>query len=270
MNIFEYEQYRKFTRNKLATYPRKGHGQAKKLADHLRVSTAFISQVLGENRHLTSDQAYLACEFLTLSEAETTYYLKLLEFEKAGHHRHKKWLRKELDELKEKSKKISNRLQANLVLKDEEKAIFYSDWYYSALRLYCSIEPRDVETLVQLIGLPRKLIVEALQFLLKAGLVIEEKEKYKIGPLSTHVDADSPWVLLHHSNWRKKALDQIKIPSDVKTHYTSPMTLSQNDAERIQALLLKAIEDVGQIVDPSPSEELYCLNLDWFRVYSKI
>ncbi len=72
--------------------------------------------------------------------------------------------------------------------------------------------------------------------------------------------------MLHHSNWRKKALENVKVPAGVKIHYTSPMTLSKTDAEKIQAMLHKAIEEIGNVVDPSPAEQLMCLNIDWFRV----
>jgi len=48
--------------------------------------------------------------------------------------------------------------------------------------------------------------------------------------------------------------------------YTAPMTLSRSDAIRIRSLLADLVEKVDQIVVPSPSEKLFCLNLDWFEV----
>lgn len=44
------------------------------------------------------------------------------------------------------------------------------------------------------------------------------------------------------------------------------MTVGKNDVETIRAILLKAIQDVGKVVDPAPNEELMCLNIDWFKV----
>lgn len=266
MDLFEYENYRKLIKDRLYSLPKAGHGQAKKMASFVGVSTAFISQILSEIRHLTSDQGYLVSEFLAFSTLETKYFLKIMESEKSGNHKHKKWIQNEIEQIRNESKKISNRISFNKVLSDEEKAIFYSDWYYSAIRMYCSIELQSIDSLIKSTGLPKKIISDAVQFLLTNGLIINDNDRYKIGSQSTHLNADSPWIALHHANWRKKAIEKVKIPSDLKVHYTSPMTLSKIDAQKVQTLIHKLIEDVGKIVDPSPSEDLMCLNVDWFQV----
>lgn len=266
MDLFTYVNYRKFLKDRLIGFPKAGHGQAKKLAQFVGVSTAFISQVLAEIRHLTSEQGYLVSEFLSLSDLETKYFLKLMDIEKSGNYKHKKWLHKEIEQIRIDSKKISNRILYNKILSDQDKAIFYSDWYYSAIRMYCSIQPQNIISLMNLTGLPRKVITESTHFLLNSGLILGDNDHYVIGPQSTHLGADSPWVSLHHANWRRKALENVKLPSELKVHYTSPMTLSKADAEKIQSFIHKVIEDIGKIVDPSPSETLMCLNIDWFEV----
>lgn len=266
MDIYSYDDYRVLIKDRLSLLPKSGHGQAKRLAEYVGVSTAFISQVLSRNRHLAPEQNFLVTEFLGLSELETTYFLKLMEWEKSGNHKHKKWLRKSLESIREESKKISNRIQFQKVLSDEEKAIFYSDWHYSAIRMHCSIKPRSLEDLIHFLGFPRSVVATAIQFLVNCGLIVIKDELYEIGSMSTHVHADSPWVMLHHANWRKKALENVKFPAKVKIHFTSPMTLSQRDAEKIQGMINKMLEDIGNVVDPSPSEQIMCLNIDWFRV----
>ena len=44
------------------------------------------------------------------------------------------------------------------------------------------------------------------------------------------------------------------------------MTLSRKDIPKVRELLLDAIEKIATRVQASPSEELMCLNLDWFTV----
>ncbi len=266
MDTFSYEDYRLLIKEKLAGLPKSGHGQAKRLAEYVGVSTAFVSQVLSGLRHLGPEQNFLVTEFLGLSELETRYFLKLMEWEKSGNHKHKKWLRKSLEAIRDESKKISNRIQFQKVLSDEEKAIFYSDWHFSAIRMHCSIQPRSLSELMDFLGLPRSVTSQEVQFLVQCGLIIQNQELYQIGSMSTHLPAESPWVMLHHSNWRKKALENVKLPAPVKIHFTSPMTLSSSDAEKIQAMLHKMLEDIGNVVDPSPPEQTMCLNIDWFRV----
>lgn len=42
--------------------------------------------------------------------------------------------------------------------------------------------------------------------------------------------------------------------------------LSKADSDRIREFLIEAINRVDAILEPSPSEDLMCLNIDWFRV----
>lgn len=48
--------------------------------------------------------------------------------------------------------------------------------------------------------------------------------------------------------------------------YTAPITLSKKDAAEMRERVLKFISETLQLVKDSPSEELFCLCVDWFRV----
>jgi hypothetical protein len=225
-----------------------------------------MSQVLAEQRHFSADQAYLVCEYFAFTDNEKRFYLKLYEFERAANHQHRSWLQMELKEIQQGARRVSSRVQYEKELSNEDKGLFYSDWYYSALRMLCSIEPMSLTQLVERVKLPREILLGAVEELLRMQLLIDEGGKYRIGTLSTHVEANSPWVAIHHSNWRKKALENCKVPYENKVHYTSPMTLSKADVIRVQERLLEVIEEAGEIVDNSDPEEFMCLNIDWFKV----
>jgi uncharacterized protein (TIGR02147 family) len=267
MDIFSTRDYRKFLASRLEALPRKGYGQAGRLAAHLRVSNTLVSQVLHGHKHLTTDQAFAAAEFLVLHELETRYFLGLVQWERAGNAAFRRHLDRELAELREQSRKVEHRLTHEAVLSEEQKAEFYSEWYFSAIRMLTSIPGQDTPDAIQrAFALPPKVVQRALRFLAGAGLVVEGKGHYRIGPRSTHVGADSRWVKLHHRNWRNQAVHD---ESGGALHYTSPMTLSRTDAEKVREKLLRIIEEVGKTVDDSPSEELHCFNLDWFKVWGQ-
>lgn len=46
--------------------------------------------------------------------------------------------------------------------------------------------------------------------------------------------------------------------------YTCPMSLSTEAAEQVRNMLPTFIETVLEVVRPSPSERVACLNIDWF------
>lgn len=270
MNVFDHNSYRKILNLRLKLMPKQGHGQAKKLAEYLGVSTTLISQILSEQKHFTMDQAFMSCEFFSLNELETKYFITLVQVERSASQSFRKSLQKDLAQYREDSQKLEKRLTHQQVLNEEQKAIFYSDWYYSAIRMLTSIGGYDsVESIAAYFGLPKKIVASALHFLEAAQLIVQENNKFRIGNLSTHVNAESNWVKLHHNNWRFKAIEYMNYPDNQKLHYTSPMTLSIADAEKIRMKLVTMIGEVGKIVDDSPAKELMCLNLDWFRVAGK-
>lgn len=90
--------------------------------------------------------------------------------------------------------------------------------------------------------------------------------KLKIGTRHTHLDPESPFIKFHHLNWRYKAIENIKLNYDEKLHYSGPTTIGKKDALLVRAEIVKLLERVGEIIDPSPDEELMCLNIDWFKL----
>ena len=49
-------------------------------------------------------------------------------------------------------------------------------------------------------------------------------------------------------------------------HYSSVISLSRLDAERVKKIILKALKDSEKILADSREEELYCLNFDFFKL----
>lgn len=267
MEIFEFEDYKKYVKSRILSMPKRGYGQLRRLSEYLGVNTAFISQVFKGDKNLSSEQAIKTALFFGLNELETEYFISLTQLERAGSQELKRFLKKQIAVIKEKSQRVSNRLKVERVLAESDKAIFYSDWYYSAIRQLPAIKGFDnVDAIANYVGLSRAAVNEIIHFLLQNNLLNEEKGKLTIGPSRTHLEPESPWVKMHHTNWRTKALENLKDQDPTKLHFSFPTTLSIADAEKVRARILKLIEDIGKIVDPSPSEELRCLNIDWFKV----
>lgn len=109
----------------------------------------------------------------------------------------------------------------------------------------------------------------ALDFLLAHGLCVDDGTGgVRMGPRRTHVPSSSPLVGRHHVNWRLKAIQAIPRTESSDLFFTSPMTFALKDKETIRRLLLDYIQDVNAVVDPSPSEMLGCLNIDFFALTS--
>lgn len=269
MAVFEYSDYKRFILSTLQKMPKEGYGQFKKMAEHLEVNSVIISQVFNGPRDLNSEQAVDLAAYFGLNAAETEYFVLLVQKARAGTVRLARHLQKRLDELKEQSKNLKTRLPQDQTLSEEAKAMFYSNWYFSGIRLLTSVPGyNDVDSIAEYFQLPRAIVKHAIDFLLQHGLCVEEKGKIKMGPKLTHLEAASPLVTRHHSNWRLRAMNKSGLLAKDEIMYSGPMSLSQEDMEWVRARIVDLLEEVVQRVKKSDSERVACLNIDWFDIRS--
>ena len=162
---------------------------------------------------------------------------------------------------------LVNRVKHDGALAPEEQATFYSDWIYSAVRLSTLLPGLQTPaTLAAALGVPLGEINRVTEFLVRAGLLRLESGKYATGPLATHLAGNSPWIKSHHSNWRLKAIERLRLSDEDSLHYSAPMTMSRSDIKKIKELLVTTINRADEILEPSESEVLVCLNIDWFKL----
>lgn len=267
VSIFDCDDYRAFLSKRFQEMPHKGYGQISRLARFLGVHTTLVSQILKGQKELTTDQAAAAAKFFTLGELESEYLVLLVQFARAGNPAAKSIYRKQLQRTKSQAKTLSKRVVADAELNEEQRAEFYSDWSYTAIRLSAGIAGmNDVGAIAEFLQLPRNKVKAAVDFLLRSGLCAGTHSKLQMGPSRTHLSNDSPWARVHHSNWRAKALQSMDDPQLHDLQYTSPVTLSRKDAAKFREELVQLIQRLNSIVAPSPSEELHCVNIDWFQV----
>lgn len=204
--IFEFKDYRTFIHARFKEMPKRGHGQAFKLSQFLGVHSTLISQVLKGTKTFTLEQASQMTDFLGLNELETDYFLLLVQLDRAGNESLRNNLRRQLKAVSERAEKLTNRLKSQKQVSEEMRSTFYSDWTYSAVRLLTDVDNcQSIEGLSQRLGISTKTTRKIVAFLLQNGLCKEEKGEIKVGPSSTHLESTSPWVRLHHYNWRQKA-----------------------------------------------------------------
>lgn len=267
ISLYNYNGYRPYIIARFREMPKAGHGQSLKLAGHLAVHTTLVSQVLKGTKSFTLEQASLTAEFLGLTENETEYFLLLVQLDRAGNESLRKNLGRRLRQLRSDSENLDDRVTSDRKLSEELKAVYYSDWIYSAVRQLIAIKGfENTDAIASYLGFPAKRVKTVVEFLLKAGLCVEEKGKLKIGVKSTHLDQSSPWSRVHHVNWRQRAVETLHREEPSRLNYTCPMTLSAEDARKLREMILKFLEEVDKLIEPSVSEELHCLNIDWFKI----
>lgn len=265
--IFSHLNYKEWVNERIRSMPKGGRGQYMRIVEYLGTSSAIITQIFKGSRELTPEQAVLLSDYFGLSKLERQYFLLLVNYSRAASFRYKKILEEEIKDLQIKAKEIKSRVPQDRELTEEAKAILYSNWYYLAIWSLTAIPGFDnVEVIINRLHLPRAKANQALDFLIKHSLVKEENGKLEIGPTLIHLESSSPNIPRHHQNWRNMAFQKYNSLDIGDVSYTAPITLSRKDAETIRERVLKFIEETLVLVKDSPSEELFCLCIDWFKV----
>ncbi len=270
MEFYRYEDYRELLQDWLKSQPKAGRGIAQRLAEHLRVSTVLVSQVLNGSRSLQPEYAYGLAQFMGLTPNETEYFLLLVQYENAGTAEYKAHLKKRIESSQTSALQVKNRVTKDIQLSEEAKAKFYSHWLYSAVRLLTDIP--DLQTpraLAKALNLDGARVSEILEFLVEQKLCLQESGKYKMAVRSTHLENGSPWIYSRQLQWRQKGLQEMEKAGQNSLFYTGPMVLSEKDKVWVREQLIQIIRTVTERVRNSPSESLMCLNLDWFELYSQ-
>ncbi|MCB0408521.1 MAG: TIGR02147 family protein [Bdellovibrionales bacterium] len=270
MKIYDYEDYKLYVNDWVMTQPKSGYGQFKKIADFIGINSVVISQIFKGDRQLSLEQACEVSRYIGLDDLEKDFFLLLVQIGRSGSHDLTKTLSRQLKEKKKTALNLKSRIKHSQ-FSNEDKAEFYSQWFYSAIRLSTDIDAiNSIDDISSLLGLQRETVANILTFLKNAGLVVEKNNVLNVGPQVTHVGHDSPFVYKHHSNWRLKSLQCMEnVSSEKELFYTGPMALSEEAADDIRSQAVQFIERATKTASKSNSATVACLNLDWFRVVKK-
>lgn len=271
VRLYNYSDYKEFINDWIKSLPKKGRGKYLEIATKLKVHTTLISQVFKGDRELSLEQAFHLCEFLGFNEVETDYFLLLVSKAKAGSFDLKNYYEEKVLIKQNQLQDMKNRLQVKKVLSDSDKALFYSNWFYSAIRLSTTIKGVDTrEKVAQHTQLPLKLVNQVIDFLLSVSLLYEKEGLLSVGPAITHLEAKSPLVARHHGNWRVKAMERHPKLSQDEFCFSAPLTIADKDALKVRQILKDAIEEITKTVKESEEvDQVYCVNIDWFKPLEK-
>ncbi|MCK6596972.1 MAG: DUF4423 domain-containing protein [Bdellovibrionaceae bacterium] len=270
MTIFDYSDYKTFLNEKLLHFPNKGHGQLSKIARALNIHTSLVSQIIHGEKHFTFEQACDLCSFFGFTELESDYLVALVLKERAGTPKAQLKCNRDLDLIKKRAQTLTGRLKKDAILSDADSALFFSHWHYAAVKIAVSLPNYNKpELLAENLKIPLSQVNKILEFLVRTQLLFYEKEEYKQGPSRLHIGAESPFVSRHHLNWRMKSVEKMGNFREDDFCFTMPTNLSIKDAKKIRQLLVDTVDQCVTTVDNSKPEQMYCLNIDWFKITDK-
>lgn len=269
-SIFDYKDYKEYLKDLLKQKPKRGHGFKSAIADAIRCQSAYISRVLNGNAHFSLEQAHDLNSYLGHSEEESDFFIFLVSYARSGTQALQKFFLKKISETLNKRLILKERFKIKMNLSLEDQAMYYSAWYYVAAHLLLSIpEFQTKQAIAEYLNLPLSKITEILNCLLHSGLAIKKGERYGIGETRIHLGSDSPFINKHHINWRMKtiqSLDQNHPTENEDLHYSSIVSVSKDDIDKIKSKFIKTIDEFNGTVKDSKEERLQCFTLDFFKI----
>lgn len=266
-SIFSYDSFFDVLNGEILYQSESRRGIKKELAEHINIHPTSLSQVLAQSRSFTEEQVFLLNEFLNFNETESQYVFLLFQISNAQNLKYKNYLNKRKENFKKKLLNLSNRIEKDKTMEEEQKAIFYSAWYYTCIWVYISIKGgKTREDICERFDLDVKKVNEVLDFLIETDLAYLENRRYFNKINRTHLEKNSPYLKQHHANWRIKSIEKKDRAEESDLSFTAPLSLSKKDFDLLREEIVELIKKVSDTVKETRPEDIYCLNLDFFKI----
>lgn len=265
--IFDYTNYRTYLKAWIKDQPKGGRGMQRKIAEVANCQPNFVSIVLTGDADLNSDHAQAINKLIGHSMDESRYFHLMINHARAGTPDLRDFLEQEMAAIRERHLNLKQRLAPRDVIDEDKKRIYYSTWEYGAVRIALTIPGfRTLDPIANRLLLPRERVVEILEFLVENGLAERKGNEFFSTTRATHLGKDSIMSSQNHINWRMKMIQNMTMRSDLDLHYSSVISLSHKDRDKIRKYLIEAVTDVAEIVKPSKEEELCAFCIDFQRI----
>lgn len=241
-------------------------GYRSQLAKAAGFHSSYLSQILRGTSHLSQEQALRLAKFWGLDENAISYFLDLVDLNRGAGKDLKAFLSARLAVRRQQFRDISNRIEASHSIPVENQYRFYSVWYYSAAYMLIEIDAyaSSPNKIAARLGISLEQVSALLRSLEEIGL-IEQREGRWTRLVKSMVLKDFPMKGVYLNGWRRQAMRSIELQRGT-THFTSIYTLSTADLERIKLIMEEAAEKSREVGLNSRGDDLYCINMDLFRV----
>lgn len=265
--IFLYSDYRQFLNKYLRSLPKAGRGFKSAMAEVLSCKTSYISQVFRGDADLSIEQAHDFSAYLKFSQAETHYFLLLVQLARAGTKSLKQYYQTEIEKIQTERLRLKNRFNYGTLPKSEDEFKYFSSSDYSLIHILTTIpEFRTREALLEKVKVNPDRLDQVLNFLVNRGLLTLKNGQYHPGTERMHLPDDASIISTHHTNWRIQAIKNCQDPEANDMHYSSVVTISQENFLKIKSMLVKSLEECRGVVKESDSEIPASLCIDFYKV----
>lgn len=263
-SIFQFQSYRAYLKERLEALGPKS-GQKRKASEALSVHTTFISQVVLGKADLSLDQGEKMNAFLKHNEIEAEYFIDLIIYERAIDPSLKNRYEAKLKKWQSETGQIKSRIKPTFEVSEADQEKFYSSHLFGILHVLASIpEYQNRKALVSATGYSPEITAEAIDFLLRVGVLKIAKDRIVHGEKHVHLGRDSKLIKQHHTNWRLATVQHLGFSKPEDLHYSLTFSCSEKDAARIRESLLEHLKSMTQTIEKSKEEKSFVYCFDFY------
>ncbi len=255
-SVFFYKNYSTFIKDWIEQHS-STFGLLSQMAKAIECQNSHLTRVLKEEVHFTMDQAFRLSNFLQMTENESTFFLKIVEYERSGDRKFRERLKREMDQLKKDQENLSKRFDDKIIQSKEFESLYYSSWIWSAIHVITDIPVYQTsEAIAKRLCLEEKEVRSVLEKLETFGLVKRKAHQWIFSSGVIHLPKTSSMNSVQHGNWRSQAVLRSQSSENDDIHYSTVQAVSFEDRDKIKHLLFETIEHYRKIANPSTPEEL--------------
>lgn len=265
MKVFDYVSYKEYL-NSIAGPQKRRTGLKSKMAKAIGCQNGYLSKVLNYNSHLSLEQGERLSTLLAHTKQESHYFLLLIQYERSGTVNLRKYFEEQIEGLRKEYLTLHSRVDIKSEISEQDRSRYYSSWHYCAIHIAITLKHlQTIENLSKHFNLSLSKVNEVLSFLEEISLIEKIENRFRVTTNNIYLEKGSHFIRNHHTNWRLQSLKSLDTISNIDLHYSGVITISKKDAEVIKNKLIEFLNESLNIVEKSKEEELFCLNLDFFK-----
>lgn len=244
-----------------------------RMAEHMRIQKPYISKVINGRADFSTDQLYMAADFLNFNEEERDYLLLLLEYERSTYQERREILKDKIesiqDDKRDASKVIAKDIQTMTSAEFDSSPyiMYYLDPIILVVHIFLTI-PRfrkNPDYICEELLITKDHLSDILTKLETMKIIEVKKEEIKVLVKSMHLPRESNIVNSHHQLLHHLSLSRkIRVPLNQRKNFYVTFSSDEKARKKIEEEFNLFLGKVRELAMAGSQKECYQLNFDLF------
>ncbi|MBC7458004.1 MAG: DUF4423 domain-containing protein [Bdellovibrionaceae bacterium] len=271
MSLFELLSYKEAL--KLILLERKNKRRAvtfEALALYCGIQKTYLSKVLNKDGNLSIDQLYLACEYLKLSAAESSFVENLFILNTSIVSNRKNKAQQILERLRKENLKSESAItidnDISLVKLGTEK--YYLDPYYQLIHMFLTVERFSMNPILMssILGLTEKRVNSLINDMTDWKILEQKNGRVVVLKSNMHLTKDSYLNTAFRNFSRIASSSKINaLDEDEFYSFSAVISCDEKTKSKIQQRFLEFLKSCQNDVIRAKSDDVYQINFDLLK-----